>query len=97
MNRNTLIGLGIGAAALAAGWHFYGRKWLQVMRGNAATVRQQVKSTSTGSIASREIARNAPEARAAGVGLEPRRGASIDTGFQGAYDAGMALRAGANA
>lgn len=96
MNKNTLIGLGIGAAALYAGWHLYGRRWMQVARGNAATVRQQVAATRP-TVAQLQIARNAPQARAAGAGLERRRGASIDTGFQGAYDAGMALRAGANA
>jgi hypothetical protein len=69
VNKNTLIGLGIGAAALYAGWHLYGRKWLQVMRGNAATVRQAVKSTRP-TVAAQEIAKNNPAARAAGVGLE---------------------------
>lgn len=96
MNKNTLIGLGIGAAALAAAWHFWGRKWAMTMKGNAATVRQQAKSVAHSSIADREIQRNAPGAMAAGSTITPRAGSSIETGFQGAYNAGMALRAGVN-
>jgi len=73
VNRNTLIGLSIGAAALYAGWHFYGRRWVQVARGNAATVRQVVKSVRP-TVAEQEIAKNNPAARAAGVGVERTKG-----------------------
>lgn len=73
MNKNTLIGLGIGAAALYAGWHFYGRRWMQVMRGNAATVRQAAKSVRP-TVLAQEIAKMNPAARAAGVGVQRTKG-----------------------
>ena len=44
MRTSTLIGVGIGGAALFALWHMWGKKAVAVARGNSATVIAQSKA-----------------------------------------------------
>ena len=44
MQTSTLIGVGIGGAAVFALWHMWGKKAVAVARGNSATVIAQTKA-----------------------------------------------------
>jgi hypothetical protein len=94
MRTSTIIGLGVGVLALGAGWLIWGRQAWQVSKGTEASKRALIKTMAPNSTASKtRIALiRTPDYS---IGAQVRRGATIETGFQGAYDAGMALRGAA--
>ena len=92
MRTSTLIGAGAGVAILAGVWFLWGRKAMQVARGDAASARMAAKAIASNSTAAVLRRRDLVATAAGGKAIPFRKGATIETGFQGAYDAALALR-----
>ena len=65
---------------------------MQVARGNAASARMAAKAIASNSTAAALRRPVLVTTAAGGEAMQARRGATIETGFQGAYDAALALR-----